>query len=492
MILPKLQQRIFDVLLALCLMLGAVYLINITGTRGAGALLSIVSSLVMVGWIVFSGSNWWMLMPISLAFGGALLVQHKFYAHEMALLICLLSLLPQMLFRSDKRMARTALPWCIYALLAVFVGDWAVSVYDTDSLSMANLGSLSRAYMHGVWALVFGLMFYKWGVLNLRLMLRLLYVTFVVRAILGGFAYFFQEVFSVSEVGYVLSGASVGLSDFRFTGVQLGILAFVYGRISPGFWWKVGHNVVVILSAVLVAFGGGRVALGMFFVIPLIWAVICRRIGWLAIGCTAGLAFIVLLNQHPQWIYLFPDEVQRSLSIFVSESSTRWVDWQTRNVISNQWHAYLAQLGLQRWTESVVTFLFGNRVEPFNEIFNAYSATWEVKAEVAAQLGLYESGLWTTLGCIGLVGLLLYASLFFFLLKDPFRIVKQEGILDLQHGLYFMAVAGGVLWAVFSWISGNFPSYELMMAFFAKAAYEDQATRSEATDKIQPAEKGNP
>ena len=211
----------------------------------------------------------------------------------------------------------------------------------------------------------------------------------------------------------------------------------------------------------------------MMCIIPVAWAVIRRRFGWFALACSLLMIMVVVLNQQPNLIYRFPIQAQRTMSILVGESSTRWLDWHSNLRSSNEWHQRLSQLGFERWTESPVTVAIGNHIEPYDDRYEAYSATFEEKAQVAARLGVYESGLWTVVSPLGVAGGLLYAVLFWFLLRDPLRVLREEGVLGLPHVFYFLAVLELVLWITFCWISGGYPSHELLMAGIAKAVYED-------------------
>jgi hypothetical protein len=436
-----------------------------------------VSWIAAAAWVAFASDKWWIIIPVSVAFGGTLLVGHKYYPHEMALALAVFALFPLVALRKKVVLSRPALSWAIYVLVLLFMINWVVSCYDLTNADFGDLGSLSRAYMNGLWVLIFGILFYKYGVLKPTMILHLLYGTFLLRAILGGMSVLFQGFFQMPSAGFFLSVMSLGLGDFRVTGIQLGLLAYVHAGLSQRFAIKFIHYVVVVIAIALTAMGGGRVMVAMICLIPLVLAFLRRRFGWVAIFGTIVLMLIIVLNRYPDSLYRLPETARRSLSILVSESSTRWLDWHDMNRISNLWHQRLGNLGFERWTSTPVTFLFGNRVEPFDEAYNAYSATWETKADIAAKMGLYESGLWTVLGLAGIVGFLSYARLFVFLLKGPFRLIHSGAGSHPAHALAFIALVSITLWIVFSWISGGFPSYELLMAFFAKAAYEDSRKR---------------
>jgi hypothetical protein len=258
------------------------------------------------------------------------------------------------------------------------------------------------------------------------------------------------------------------------TGIQLVLLGFVFSEMAKSLSWRVLNFGVMAMGVIMVALGGGRVTVGMICCIPLIWGVIRKKMGMLVLISALGLSLLFAINQYPYLLYELPPTAQRALSILVTESSTKWVDWHTYNQASDYWHRYLSELGWKRWSQTPLTLIVGNHVSPFDEAFNAYSATLEVKAEIAAALGTFESGLWTVLVLVGALGAGLYASAFKFLLSRPFSMLKREGIASPAHALGFMAVIQVSVWAVFSWTAGGFPSYELMMAVFANVACSDE------------------
>lgn len=471
-ILPLIKTRIVQVLVGLATVVAALYIIQVTGREGILSALNILFMLAAMAWVVFSGDAWWMAVPFSVAFGGAFSMEHRFYPHEIALILSVLALIPVVVMRRTALPSRPALPSMVIGLLLLFIVNWAVSVYMLERFEVKHVGSITRAYMNGAWAVAFGVLFYRFGRLNPLLLLRLLYGAFLVRAVMVLVLYVFESWFPAVESGFMFSGATSGLSDYRTIGIPLGLLAFSLGSQASRVVAKAFHYAILSLAIVGIAVGGGRVVVGMACVVPVVWAVLRRRVGSLAVVGAVLLMLVVVLNRHPETLYRLPEGAQRALSVLVTESSTRWLDWHDRNRLSNMWHQRLMTLGMQRWTESPSAFLFGNRVEPL-PAYIGYAITWESGAELAAKLGTYESGLWTVLGLTGLAGGLCYIGLFVFLLKAPFRLLRAEGVVAPVHALAFVALVGAVLWAMFSWIAGGFPSYELMMAFLSSVASED-------------------
>jgi hypothetical protein len=470
------KQRLVQAVVFLVFVFIALYLIKTGGERGLLSVMSILSGGLTVAWIIFSGNRWWILMPVSVAFGGTFLYEYKFYVHEITLSICLVTLLPVIALRRKDIPERTPLPGSFYALLGLFVFNWVASCYALEVQNAASFGSITRTYLHGFWGVLFAVLFYKYGLLKPRVLLGLIYAAYLARAFLGGLAFLMEDFLEIPKVGFALTSATAGVYDFRVTGIQLVLLGFVFAKLAKSFSWRIINLGVMFLGVILVGLGGGRVAVGMICCVPLIWGVIQKKMGMLVLISVFGLSMLFVINQYPYLLYELPTTVQRALSVLVAESSTKGVDWQSWNQASDYWHRYLRELGWAQWTQSPLTILFGNRVEAFSEAYNAYSVTLEIKAEIAAKLGVFESGLWTVLGLMGASGFVLYASTFVFLLKTPFLKLKKEGISGPAQALGFIAVIQLSLWVIYSWTAGSFPSYELMMAVFANVACIDEAS----------------
>ena len=452
----------------------AVWLVTVIGESGLYGLMIAILALAPIAWIVFAGPRWWMLMPLSVIFGGFFVLDFKIFTHEIALPLCLLALLPMLATRRLTRIRRAPLPPATWLLLLLFAGKAVASLYISQSEGSGGAGNIARIYFHGLWAIVFMTAFHLFGeTRHLKTLLVLAYAIALSRVMVGFLVFILQRYIYIPYLNYVLGGTAQGLADFRFIGLQLAILSGVCFLWASGRWTRLFHAVITLASGVLVVMSGGRVSVGMLCGLPLIWALVRGQFRWISAFGTMLLITVVFLNQRPDLVYHLPEEAQRALSILIRESSTRWTDQHENVRASNEWHRRLIELGFARWTESPLTVVFGNRVEAYSKGYESYSATMEVRAQIAARMGLYESGLWTVLGILGAVGLLMYLRLLYFCLKGPFLELRHHGVRDLSHVFYLWAVLSVGLWAAFSWIAGGYPSYELMLAGFAKAAFED-------------------
>ncbi|MEI8140031.1 MAG: hypothetical protein WCI03_09200 [bacterium] len=482
MINAVIMRRVTQIGIAAAMVGATVYLLNTVAEQGVWGLAAVLIWILPLLWIVFGGARWWMLMPLAVAFGGTFILEHKLFTHEIALPICVLALLPLLASRRQEKIAREPMTSALWLLLALFIMNLIRSLLLSQWEGLGGGGSISRAYFHGLWAILFLIVFYLYGsTRSVKWLLILLYSTYLLRALAGVISFLVGQQVQIPYLNFVVGGG--GFADLRFTGIQLVLIAFACFQYIPSRWGKVMNLGVIGLSVWLVLIGGGRASLGMMCVIPVAWAVIRRRYGWFSVACGLVVMMVVILNQSPNLIYRFPVEAQRTMSILVGESSTQWLNWHSDVRASNEWHKRLSELGMDRWTESVATIVFGNQIEPFDDLYEAYSATFEDRAHVASRQGLYESGLWTLLSPMGLAGGLLYAYLFWFLLRGPLRVLREEGVCGLAHVFYFLAVLEIVIWSIFCWISGGYPSHELLMAGIAKAVYEDRK-RSQPGDLV--------
>jgi hypothetical protein len=457
----------------------SLLMIKLVAERGPAILAICLLVILPLLWIIFAGSRWWLLMPVAIAFGGTFSAAHKFSTYEVSLPLCLLALLPLIATGKATKINRPALPKAAGFLLLLIVVDWIVSLYISEWRGLAGSGGISRVYFNALWAVVFLITFYRYGITrHLKTILIAVYLASLARVCINILSFFLGEYIYIPGINYVLGGMSPGLTDLRFSALQLVIIAFACLQFSSRTWVKIFHIGMISLSVGLVFLGGGRVSVGMLCAIPLMWALLKRRFGWMAVIGGSLLLIMVIINHRPDFIHNLPENARRAASILIRESSTRWVDQHEIVRGSNEWHRRLIELGFKRWIATPLTFVSGHHVEPYDKEYDALSATTEFRAQVAAKLGSYESGLWVVLGVLGIAGLLLYIRIFLFLLKEPFRELQTHGVVDIPHVFCLWALLEAGLWCVFAWIAGTFPSHELMMAVIAKAALEDHKRKT--------------
>ncbi len=465
------HRKVIEGLAVLAFVGIAVYLLKIAAEGDWGRLAMWSLALGIVFWTFASGEAWWMLLPAALGLGGTLNLGFKVYTHELALAISMLPLVPLLAFRKNKVIERAPLPKSLYLLLALLLVHTSVSLYAANLQTDTGIGSIVRTYVRALWPLVFAIPFFRYGsTRHLRVALTLLYVGSFVRCALGVVGYFFPRVASPTTT-FLLPGIYSEGVELRESGLWLVYTSLAFVSLYPQSPRRFMHWAMAGLAGWFVVIGGSRVSLGMFCLIPLLWAAVQRRFVLLTSLVLLVISTLVAVNLNPNLLYQFPERFQRTLSILVMDSPFHELHRSVEG--SNEWHYGLMQIGYQKWTQSPATFVFGNRVLPYREPSQEGPFAFFTTMQTAAGLGYYESGLWTVLAVLGVAGLLLYAGVFIGLLRPVVPALVRQGIRDTPHAFYFVATAGLIVWACFAWIAGHFPSEPLFMAVIARAAYED-------------------
>ena len=151
---------------------------------------------------------------------------------------------------------------------------------------------------------------------------------------------------------------------------------------------------------------------------------------------------------------------------------------------SDEWHRQLALMAITRWTASPWSFLFGHRLIPFAAGTDPMTQSFFDIMKSAADLGYYEAGFWTVLAVTGAVGGILYGVTLWKLARPLWGWVwrKRNWVPSTAFG--FMALSSTLLWFVFGWILGHFPSEQIILLLIARAAYEDEKIEAVTTDAI--------
>jgi len=457
-------------------MILAVFLGQFIAKGGLRDSIMLVALVFVLAWVFLSRQAWWIFLPPFVLFGGVVHIGFKIYFHEIALTLALVAFLPVFAMKTPIQRKLPRYAWLLISFLFI---HWATSIVINRMSGLSGTGNIIRVYMQAAWPLIFMVPFYCFGIATRfqKTVLLLMYFTAVLRVSIALVGHFFPYgITFLPFASFVLSGPLAGMSDLRFSGLQLVMLTICYFHLSRRLMSKIFHFLILATAVVLVLMGSGRVAVGMLFLILPLWAILYRKF-ILAAGVSIALAAGVLtLNAKPNLIYSFPYPMQRTLCVLVMKKVD--IDWHGRVEASDEWHRQLTKLAYERWTRSVPSFLLGNHIEGFDDSFYRAGIGMEVRAQIAARIAAYESGLWTVLGSIGLAGLILYLLLFWFLLKDVARELLKARIHSYTHTFYFLAVLMLILWIAFSWIAGGFPSLELFMAVIAKVMYEENRKSS--------------
>jgi hypothetical protein len=288
-------------------------------------------------------------------------------------------------------------------------------------------------------------------------------------------------------INYVPSAQSSG--DIKSSGLGLFALSMAYFTFERGAIRKIAYLLIMAMSCWGMLLSGGRVATATLFLLPLFWSIVTRRFLALALSVFVGLSLFAIVNTEPDFLDSLPPLAQRSLSTLLIEREQSHMDEGLS--LSDEWHRRLQEAGRDRWLSNGFTAIFGNGIRPYDESFWDTTTGGEIKFEnmldIATRTGNYESSLWQILAVLGATGLVLYLNVMWFLIPDAVRNLWRHGICDPTHALYFLATFFLFVWILFCPKAGTFPSYELMLALFARTAHEDQIRKNKAEAKKQAA-----
>ncbi len=430
-------------------------------------------SILGVLWILFAGERWWLPMPFALGIGGFFTIPFKLYPHEIALAVCGIALLPRIPFKPLGMLRqRNRIPIVFYLIFAYLLAHLAVCV--TNYWDGEGLGNISRAYMNALWPFIFGLGFYWYGSSSvLQGGLRLLYLALLIRMGFGLLNFYLDDVIVLPVVNY-----SIDPQDLRTSGymlLTLSALMLVAGRNPIA---KVGHALVFLVSVYAWLLGGSRAQVAGVIVLCFVFFLILRQYVAISIFGALTAILVVALNVAPTLVEPFPYRIQRAMAgmIFTAEAET---DIQQDVKGSDQFRSVISAEGQARWTASPRSIAFGTGIRPFDENFFFAASRFEVDAftlliQSAADVGAYETGLWTVLAVTGLTGALLYAWLMLQLilrLLPPIRAGITEGA-----GYVITVWAAGALisWFPTCFLFGAYPSFEIFLGIVALGYVEDR------------------
>ncbi len=461
------------------IVIAALMLTLATARGGPTRMVFFLAGAAVVAWFFFGRFAWWIPVPLAVAFGGLFWVGFRIYVHEAALLLSVFALTPTLAMNwKQMEQDRPALPAYVYLLAIYTVLHLFASLVLVRMFEGSGYGNILRSYTIALWPMVFMILFYNFGSSRqIRLVITLMIALYLFRIIFGMYVYYFPQFIFVPHLNLLFS--EFGVVELRTVSVRLFIIAlglFVLWRsiMAKGF--------LLLFMAIILwvgTFGGARIAVGQFILILALYTVLRRKYALAIVVGTVLITTIVYLNMNPEVLYRLPFLPSRALSVLVFSEETRI---HAHLEGSDEWHRELFHSGLTKWLDNPITFFLGNRIYPFDEGWTAMAISFHERLDIASRVGRYEKGLWSILATLGLMGGVLYALTFFFLLKDPAISLWRNRISDMPHLIYFVAVIHIVMWVAFCWIWGHFPSYELMFAGLAKAVYEDQKRKKANAD----------
>jgi len=455
------------------------------GTDAVPIFIVILAIALSITWLAGARERWWLLVPAAGTLGGYFYFGYKIYPHEIALLACFVPLAMAFAVRAPIAQLRTtAFPITMYLLGFYLIVHWFGSNIYNWVEGTAGYGNVSRAYFNAVWVILFLFAFWRWGSTKyIAAALLLSYLAAFARVTMGVLLYYFTDIFAyVPVINYVLPGSTYSRSDdLRWSGISLATLAICYFLMKKGLLRKTFHAIVFLGSCVALVLGSGRTVVVLAGAMPLFVVLLYRKLVPLIVTSIALVGLVFIVNSDPSVLNPLPFRVQRSLSVLLLKKGEATHYGKTE--ASDRWHEDLRKLGYSKWTQSWQTVLFGTGIRPFDfslqEVRPGITINMENLMDSAAKVGSYESGWWTVIAVTGVVGLMLYASVLFYLLRKLLPILLRERVSDHSHAFAFMAVFGIVIWIGLGWTNGGFPTTEIMFGFLALAALEDRRRKTQ-------------
>lgn len=459
-------------------LIAAMFLGSSVGSEAYGTVILCFMIVAGIAWVVLAGEGWWLPMTFGLGIGGFFYVPFKLYPHELALAVCGVALLPRIPFKiSGLRKERPPLPivfYLVFAYLLVHLSTDVVTYWETD-----GLGNIGRAYMNALWPMIFGLGYYYYGSTKLlRPALRLMYFALLIRMGFGFTNYFF-------DVNYIVPGLNytIDQQDLRASGFSLVFLAGVMLLSTPSPIAKVWHFLMLLLGGYACLVGGSRSLFAGVVICSFVMLFVFRR--WVPLLVASALAgiLVALLNASPTLMEDLPYRFQRTLSALIVGGTVE-LEVQQDLKGSDQFRSVISDEGYRRWTASPKNFVLGTGIRPFDESSTLMAQRFEVDAftlliQSSADVGAYETSLWTLLAITGLTGFLLFAWLQATLARDVIASIRVNHLRGGELAICAWAAVFLTGWFLTFFIYGGFPSFEIFLGLIAKAVVEDRREEAE-------------
>jgi hypothetical protein len=400
--------------------------------------------------------------------GGHIDIGFKVFPHEIGMALSMAACASLIATRPRHVAGRPHLDWSFYVLAAYMLGHMVVSSRLAMAAGSSGTGTIVRAYVNGLWALVFAALFWVYGDLRHFRGALVLATTFCLISIgLGVLAIYSPDTVTGPWSERLVLPAGVDLRTWALALTTLLVLWFY--RCQSAFT-KVAIVAAYVTAIGLVFLGGSRVAALSALMAPLLWAIVQRKGAGLLVAIVAAAGLLFGVNYSTDLYGRLPDGVRRSLSKFIV---TRVVREHNDTADSDRWHSMLLEAGIRRWTTDATTFVFGNRVDGW-VVADGIPRSLDQLADVSARLTYYENAFSTVTATLGLVGLLLFIRVGYWLYRPFVPHVLRDGIRSQNDALAFVAVQGLFVYVGLSWIVGSYPSSQLVFGSLAAVSFYDR------------------
>jgi hypothetical protein len=445
-------RKYLEILVVAIASVGAVYAGSHIVTLAPPELALIIAIALVILWTLSAGDYWWTPVLVGATLTGVFKINFKIYPLDLSIVLGLLGLAPLLLVRGENLLQshRRPLPFIFYLAAIYITVRMAIDILPEEGYR----GSLGRVYFNSIWPFFFAWIFHHYGKLRvLRVALAVVFLFLIARAGAAIVGYVLDTPLYIPGINYVLSSrGEESLTPMRAVAFSLLIVCLIFFHSSRSFLARLTLPPVLAMTGALMLMGASRFMTLLFMILPVSFFAwrrnwfVCFLAGFMAASSLSG--------------FIWKPEVSSAAGATMA---------------SNQWHRGLQAEGFRRWTESPWTFLFGYGLRPSPELFetNQYYVDPQTAVNISANVGAYESGLWTVLGLVGSLGFLLYALLFLYFLKRtmPYFLRRPRG--TIWEGLIFWACFSSITWYFLSYYEGSFPSLELFLLILAADAVQD-------------------
>ncbi|MDB6055805.1 MAG: hypothetical protein JWN25_3328 [Verrucomicrobiales bacterium] len=449
--------------------------------------IKLIVGVVMVLFFFTSARWWWVLIPAAFASGTVLWFGFKLYLHEVFLLMSILPLIFAIALNKNGMMEkRRPLLLMVKLLVAYLLIHMGWSLFWARLSGEGGFGNILRAYFGFMWGVGFVFLFHLVGKTEFsKMAFYLLYGTLIFRMGMTLLTYFFPAFNYIPVINLILPGSAQSTDDLRLSGAGAACCALCAFSFTRNSFVRAINFGIAIFSVGALLMGGGRVAVVSFLVFPLLFAWVNRLWIWFAGFFAMTVALLAFLNVSPRAIDTLEPRMQRTLSILVFDS-THGDIMGTEG--SDVWHSELRRIALERWLSSPWTFLFGNRIKKFDSSSYPQSGNSDINFQLAlnqaADLGAYESGWFTVIATAGFCGILLVAGVLVLLIRKIYPIIRKEGVRSPALAFCFLGFYYMIIWVVFGWAAGGFPTNELVLSIVGLYTFGESAKQRGLVERV--------
>ncbi len=453
---------------------------SIVVSAPAAEIALLTASVLALGWMIWGGNSWWVPAITGATMGGTIQFGFKIYPIDIGLLLAVIGLLPLLLLAYSRVYLphRRPLPLTFYAAGTYFTVRVALDAHDSGS----GLGNMLRILADIVWPFFFGFIFYNFGRTSaVSAAIASVAVVSGLRIVGNIVGLFFDSVLYIPGINYIIAAGPDGIVDLRSCSFFMLITSLIFLEAARHVTGRLFWLVSVVGSIYLVLLGGSRFSAAIALLVPVIFFVASRRWQLVAVCSGVMLGLLVLINYQPAVLERLPETAERSLSGLLLQPEK--IEAGERAEGSTQWHEVMRQEGFRRWTSSPRSWFIGYDLKPFREdaYYNIGQYDEEaIRAAASADVGGYESGLWTVLATMGSVGYLFYFIVFLPLWWRTVSYLLRHRVRTVQDGMILWATYASISWYLFGFTAGSYPSLELALMIIASALVQDMKIGAEA------------